>query len=167
MSGTEKIAMNQCICGAIADGRAFTIVCAIASTMPESLMTPMKIPTANRVTVITIAFDLLLFHLLLKLSLSFFSRAILFLNGCNHERNRKGNDDKTNDSRNDKAVEISYLNADNTCGTHGRSTPRDDIHNTVRSAHCSEKCLRADSHLLTDRKECRNNDQEGCRAGTV
>ena len=57
MSGTEKIAMNQCICGAIADGRAFTIVCAIASTMPESLMTPMKIPTANRVTVITIAFE--------------------------------------------------------------------------------------------------------------
>ena len=49
--------MNQCMCGAIAAGSAFTIVSAIASTMPESLITPMKIPTANKVTVMTMALE--------------------------------------------------------------------------------------------------------------
>ena len=47
--------MNQCICGAIAAGSTPTMAFAIASTIPESLMTPMKIPTENRVMVITIA----------------------------------------------------------------------------------------------------------------
>ena len=92
---------------------------------------------------------------------------ILFLNHGNYNRNTERCNCQTYNTRNHKSIQVSGLYTYHTCGTHGRTTPRHQIHNTVSTTHCSKQRLRTNSHTLTDRKKCRNHNQEcGC-TGTI